>query len=188
MLGKSRDLPFEGQGFWMPELKSSIDTANVLTPSDAQELIRLLGIVLRHDPTGGEIQSLLRNARIRPLTSEHQDRANLVEKARAVFNERKRRSHFFSRIMFGEPGWDVLLALYLTDFAGGRQTIGRVADWIGKPQTTTIRWIEYLEKEKLVVRSKNPRDSREIHLTLTPKAVQLLDSYFDSLSFGPTPA
>ncbi|MFL6753357.1 MAG: hypothetical protein ACJ8FI_00620, partial [Sphingomicrobium sp.] len=95
-----------------------------LTPADAGELARLLGLLIREQPiVAAEVAATLRNLKsAKKDLSAETDRRQLVLKVRAVMSERKRRIRFFSRVMFGEPAWDMLLALYITDFSGGRQT------------------------------------------------------------------
>jgi DNA-binding MarR family transcriptional regulator len=83
--------------------------------------------------------------------------------------------------MFGETPWDMLLALYVTDFAGGHQSIGQLVSWIGAPHTTALRWIDYLEKERLISRESDPRNRRIVIIEITDKGRQKLDDYFSTL-------
>jgi DNA-binding MarR family transcriptional regulator len=155
----------------MPELTSSEPPKVVpLSGDDARELARLMRILLQNLPT-----------------QESDGRGPLVQKARSVFNERKRRSQFLPRHLFDEPGWDMLLALYITDFSGGRQTIGRLISWIGAPQTTALRWISYLEGHRLISREQHPRDRRTVFVGLTDQGRQVLDRYFSSVADSQSP-
>ena len=79
----------------------------------------------------------------------------------------------------------MLLALYVTDFAGGRQTIGRLVSWIGAPVTTSLRWIAYLEDHGLISREPHPRDQRTAFVDITDAGRQALDQYFSSMSRSP---
>src|SRR5437870_3890460 len=98
----------------MPEFTGSEPPNATFSPREARELARLVRLLLHNQPS-----------------LEQEGRAGLDEKARVIFNERRRRADFFPRHLFDEPGWDMLLALYLTDFAGGRQTTSRLVSWIG---------------------------------------------------------
>jgi DNA-binding MarR family transcriptional regulator len=149
----------------MPELKSSEPTEdfNPLSPDDARELARLVRLLVERLPS-----------------EESSDRARLVGRARTVFNERRRRTQFLPRALFSEPGWDILLALYLTDFAGGRQTTGQLVSWIGAPLTTALRWIDSLESHNLISRGRHPKDTRVVFIDLTDKGRQVLDRYFSA--------
>jgi DNA-binding MarR family transcriptional regulator len=106
------------------------------------------------------------------------DRGVLVERARRTFLGRQRRSQIFSGAMFGEPAWDMLLALYVTEKSGARHTIVRLMAQSGAPATTALRWLDYLDKERLVTRQPNPIDKRASFIKLTNKARDALDAYF----------
>ncbi len=170
----------------MPGLTLSvpIDNDDVLTPGEAQELARLLALLLQHDPTGRDVQKFMQSSRSQPQGTESQNLAQLVEKARLVFNQRKRRGEFLTKKMLGEPGWDILLVLYISAFSGPKQTVGTLSDRIAKPLTTTIRWVDELEGEGLIVRTRHSLDSRIFLLTLTDKGRQVLNDYFMTMSFG----
>jgi DNA-binding MarR family transcriptional regulator len=151
-----------------------------LSGADAREIARLLALLLKKELSSPEQNMLLGAPTEGPLRPE--DRAILVAKARALFAERKRRSRHFKSVMFGEPAWDVLLALYITDFAGGRQSIGKLINWTGEPQTTALRWINYLEKERLISRETHPLDRRTVIVEITPKGRDQLDRYFSEVA------
>lgn len=109
------------------------------------------------------------------------DRSVLLERARKAYLDRQRRTEFFSRDVFGEPVWDMLLVLYVFDVSGTRLTIGKVAELIDTPLTTTIRWIGYLEKEHLLERQPHPNDRRMGFIRLLGKARDALDAYFGTI-------
>lgn len=148
--------------------------------ADVRELARLLGLLLKKGLRPSEQNLLLDNA---PTDRARQgdERAILVARARLAFAERKRRSHYFNPRLFGEPAWDMLLALYVTDFAGARQSIGRLASWIGEPQSTVQRWIKFLEKEHLIS-CESPRGRRSDIVDITEAGRVMLDRYFAELS------
>ena len=107
--------------------------------------------------------------------------AGSSSRRRGVMSERKRRARFFSKVMLGEAAWDMLLALYVTDFSGGRQTITKLVNWVDAPRTTANRWIDYLERERLIERTPHPHDRRFVFVNLTEKARSVLDEYFSTL-------
>jgi DNA-binding MarR family transcriptional regulator len=104
-----------------------------------------------------------------------QDR--LAHRARAILAERQRRSRCFDANLFGEPAWDILLALYGGAESSGRQTIGQLIRWIQVPQTTALRWIAYLEDKGLVFRRPHPTDMRIAFIELSEKARTRLADY-----------
>lgn len=94
---------------------------------------------------------------------------------------RRLRARHFSRAMFAEPAWDMLLLLYLADSAQERQTIGQLAEGIETPLTTVLRWVGYLEKEHLVERQDHPTDRRIVFIGLTNKGRTALETYLTEL-------
>ena len=113
--------------------------------------------------------------------AEQPDFFEFLSKAKSVLNRRRLRSRFFNRAIFGEPAWEILLVLYISDVSGGRQTIGKLADWIDTPLTTALRWIAYLEKERLVERQAHPQDKRVVFLRLLDKGRNSMEAYLSSL-------
>lgn len=100
----------------------------------------------------------------------------LLNRAREILADRKRRHEVFSKAMFGEPAWEMLLLLYILR-SGTRQTIGRLGELAGASKSTALRWIEYLEQQRLVRRETHPTDKRAIFVELTEKAIESLEAY-----------
>jgi DNA-binding MarR family transcriptional regulator len=127
---------------------------------DREDAARLLALIV-----GGD-----RAERIRLLQST-------AEIARAILEDRKRRNRIFNAGMFGEPAWELLLHLYVMDKDGPRLTIGRLIDSSECPQTTALRWLQYLQDQGLIVRQEHPGDARTAFVRLTDKARHDLDQY-----------
>ncbi len=104
--------------------------------------------------------------------------------AKALFISRKQRSSFFKTSMFGEPAWDMLLGLFITEGTQRRQTIGGLAELAGAPMSTSLRWIDYLEQAKLIARASSPTDKRIVFIELTDIAREALHNYFSSVSLA----
>jgi DNA-binding MarR family transcriptional regulator len=100
--------------------------------------------------------------------------------ARAILEDRKVRASLFNPGMFGEPAWEILLTLFIVDEDGPRLTIGRLIQLAGSPQTTSLRWLDYLEDQELIAREEHPRDARTAFVQLTDKARQALTKYLSS--------
>lgn len=99
-------------------------------------------------------------------------------RARAEFENRRRRKSFFPSPLFGEPAWDMLLALYILDTAGPRQTVGTLTQFSGTSTSSAKRWLRALARYGLVRHEDHPTDARTYHVRLTDKARAALDSYF----------
>jgi len=109
-------------------------------------------------------------------------RTLLQARARAIFAERNRRSQFFSKSIFGEPAWEMLVTLYIMD--GRRVTVGNLVNMIDAPQTTALRWMQYLERRQYVKRRPDPDDKRVVCIELLDAGRERLDAYFSTLPQG----
>lgn len=143
-----------------------------LTDRDVRDAARLFGLIANHGESG--LQSSKEFATL-------PEQGELIKRARSVFEGRQLRTSYFNRSIFGEPAWDVLLVLYVADASDARQTIGKLAERIGVPPTTVLRWIAYLEKEGLVERQSHPTDRRVVFIRLIEKGRSALENYLRAM-------
>jgi len=104
----------------------------------------------------------------------------LVKVARSVIEARHHRTHALPPAIFGEPAWDMLLALYTRPRSEGER-VSNLSLSSGTPATTTLRWIDYLEREGFVTRRSCPTDKRVVFIQLTDKASDAIGTYLGSL-------
>jgi DNA-binding MarR family transcriptional regulator len=149
------------------------DQANLVTLTeadarDAERLIRLLSGFRDDQPSDPD-----------PVQDDYQEahREELIIAAQSILNGRRMRREHFHPGIFGEPGWDILLGLYITDTCGERQTVGKLAEWLTTPPTTVMRWVAVLEREQVVRRSPHPTDRRIMFIEITDKGRSSLDAY-----------
>lgn len=90
---------------------------------------------------------------------------------------RERRTHFLSADLFGEPAWEMLLALYRADVMGYPMTVSNLCRESSAPFTTALRWIDRLEELGLVKRVKNPFDQRVFFLQFTDETRTQMRQY-----------
>jgi DNA-binding MarR family transcriptional regulator len=109
------------------------------------------------------------------------DRQSLVSRARVVLNSRRIRKQYFNRDLFGEPAWEILLALFITEESAGRLSMGKLAEWIEVPLSTVVRWVKTLEEEGLIERTDHPTDRRTVFIRLREKGKKALDAYLGLL-------
>jgi len=100
---------------------------------------------------------------------------------RALMQARRMRALYFSSSMFGEPAWDMLLALYCAAEENGQLTVSKLAERADTPPTTALRWLAYLEDQGLTERHTNPNDQRVQLVQLTGKARRALLDYFSDV-------
>ena len=160
--------------------RSNSNADGVLIPaSDALEIARLLKLLQPRAGNSNEVVSpVTQNTNPSPCST----RTQLQARARAIFNERNRRSQFFSKSIFGEPAWEMLVTLYIMD--GRRVTVGKLVNMIDAPQTTALRWLQYLERKRYVMRRADPDDRRVVCIELLDEGRDLLDAYFSGLPEG----
>jgi DNA-binding MarR family transcriptional regulator len=101
--------------------------------------------------------------------------------ARANLRARRIRHRHLPEPLFGEPAFDMLLALYLCDQGGLRQSVTDLVKYSGAPMTTALRWIDYLVKAGLVTRRANPTDRRVAFIELTDKGLNSIEAYLGEL-------
>lgn len=110
-------------------------------------------------------------------------RSQLVSRARSILSGRQLRQVHFHRAMFGEPAWEIMLLLYIMETEGDRQTPSKLAAWTGTPLSTTVRWLDYLEKKQLVSRQGHPNDKRVVFISLLERARDAMDAYLSGLAW-----
>lgn len=159
---------------YLPDQSDSSEQKVVVSERDAREAARLL-----------QLLSAAINGQADLTGEQLPDREKLIERARLVLSSRQLRASYFNRAMFGEPAWDVLLALYITEGTEDPHSVGRIAELVQAPLTTVARWIDYLEKERMVCREAHPSDKRVIFIRLLERGRQLLESYLTNVPLKP---
>lgn len=105
----------------------------------------------------------------------------LAARARQILEARQRRTRVFGRAMFGEPAWEMLLLLYVSE-SGPRQTVTRLAERSGASKGTALRWLDYLLHQNLVRREPHPTDRRAAFVELTDKGRAALEKYLSEMN------
>ncbi|MBV1691291.1 MarR family winged helix-turn-helix transcriptional regulator [Novosphingobium sp. G106] len=103
--------------------------------------------------------------------------AHLIDFAESLYRSRQRRAHFFPQDLLGEPGWDLLLDLFIQH--SRRHLISTTSACIasGVPPTTALRWISVLEARGLVTRTKADGDHRVNNIALTGLGADMVREY-----------
>ena len=103
--------------------------------------------------------------------------ADLLSLAERITSIRSVRKEILPSTLFGEPGWDMMLALYVASMKGHRLTITNVCDASDAPSTTALRWLDRLAELDMVRRLPHPTDLRVIFIELAPAAGELLETF-----------
>jgi DNA-binding MarR family transcriptional regulator len=105
-----------------------------------------------------------------------------VELARLMIDVRKKRASIFPPSLLGEPGFDILIGLYVAEAAGEALSTKQVCSMSPVPTTTAQRAIVELERLKLVSRREAGEDRRRTMVQLTDDGCALVDRYLDTLN------
>jgi DNA-binding MarR family transcriptional regulator len=100
----------------------------------------------------------------------------LLARARQILAHRRRRHELFGKELFGEPAWEMLLLLYVSQTTQ-RYTVGQLAQASGAPKSTGTRWIDHLEQQGLVEKDEHPTDRRTAFVKLSKRGQDALALY-----------
>jgi DNA-binding MarR family transcriptional regulator len=115
------------------------------------------------------------------------DSGELGQLAQEIFSSRKRRAAMFKDDdLFGEPAWDIFLALYTAQEAQHKLSLTDVCGVAGVPLATGLRWIGRLEKDGWVYRVPDPVDGRRFWLLLTERASNVMRNYLAGTGLRPS--
>lgn len=157
----------------LPKFKSLDDDERIVALSgrDLQDAERLLRHLTGTHGRSSDLSTV--------VIQEATDRERLISFARQALHERRRRMEGFGAGFGGEPAWALLLIIYIG--GGGPPTIGHLADLAAVPLTSALRWLEYLEDQGLVVRSRHPNDARKTFIEITDRGREKMDRHFSEV-------
>lgn len=101
----------------------------------------------------------------------------------SLYELRRRRDAASGRKgLFGEPGWDILLDLYIAECRRTELQVSSVCLDSGVPSTTILRWIARLEDEGLVYRVADNADARRRYVRLTDQGRGMMHAVLAAMS------
>ncbi len=109
--------------------------------------------------------------------------------ASVILRSRQRRSSYFPAIALGEPGWDMILQLYVAECSGRPIDVTALCGSTGVPKTTALRHLDRLAARQLIERRDDDADGRRIFVlmseTLRLQTERWLDATALALDIGP---
>lgn len=111
----------------------------------------------------------------RPTQTKVSDAAT---RARNLQRLRAKRERIFGASLFGEPAWDILLDLYVSEANGREECVSNACLASRVPPTTALRWLRGLEEQGWISRRADDADRRRTLVKLTPKARDAMDRFF----------
>lgn len=148
------------------------------TRSDDSEAARTITLSIQDVRAAARLLALIVNE---PGRSKQITRSAMIGRAQSTFANRRRRTRLFGSRIFGEPGWDILLTLYITEQISRRMTLNRLIAFSRVPMTTALRWLDRLEKDALILREEHPTDARSYFVSLSEQGRRALDEYFSEM-------
>ena len=124
--------------------------------------------------TGGSVRREVRISRISALDVD-------VDHLNRYLKLRKRRGQMLGESLFADPAWDVLLDLFVAEYAGRKVSVSSACLAAGVPLSTALRWLSKLEAKGLVVRRPDDQDARRTHVMLTDDAIERIHSLLQIL-------
>lgn len=92
---------------------------------------------------------------------------SLAKYARLILQYRKMRRHYLPQEIFGEPGWEMLLDLFINRNDGKPVNVSSLCLATDAPKTTALRYIDLLFEQGLIRKTPSPQDGRIIYIDLT---------------------
>ena len=111
------------------------------------------------------------------LADAAEARARARAWAERLYAERRRRDALFPPDLFGEPAWDLLLAMFTARERGQAMILCRAYKAAGVTDTTGRRLLDRMEAEGLITRRRAPRSRKMRIVELTDLAVERLIDY-----------
>lgn len=119
-----------------------------------------------------------------PTIGRHDQRAEfpaeLVKLAKRIKAIRESRIALLDPSLFGEPAWNILLALYIASGERYALSISALCAESGVPATTAARSINRLLELDLVRRVPNPIDNRSAYIELTGETAATLGELLEN--------
>lgn len=103
---------------------------------------------------------------------EKSEQGELVQFAQRLQRARQERDAYIPAAILGEPGWSLLLDLFVAHHEGRMVNSSGACFGAGLPQTTGLRWLDKLDLAGLIVRHPHPRDTRFVMIELSPEGLQ----------------
>ena len=106
--------------------------------------------------------------------------AELVAFARRLERARQERQRFIPAELFGEPGWSLMLDLFIAHHEGRVVNTSGACFGASVPQTTGLRWLEKLDSAGLIARHSHPQDTRFVMITLSAEGLERMTAVLET--------
>jgi hypothetical protein len=108
--------------------------------------------------------------------------ADMAEFARRTLTGHRERDRYFDPMVFSNPAWDILLAMYVASAEGRVQNVLDCCAAAPVAQRVTLRWLAYLKQEEMVIETPDPAQPRRTVMCLSDQARATINAYLASLA------
>lgn len=112
-----------------------------------------------------------------PHPDRMDERSRACAWAEHLYAERRGRDAQFPDGLFGEPAWDLLLAMFIARDRNQAMILCKAYKAAGVSDTTGRRLLDRMEKEGLITRRRAPRSRKMRIVELTDLAIERLTEY-----------
>ncbi len=100
--------------------------------------------------------------------------------AEAHIEARQARNHFFPAHLFGEPVWDILLEMYVSEKKGYSVNVESASMATSVGQALALKAINTLNATGFIERVTDRFDRTKTNLKLTPKALDAMELWLEN--------
>ena len=104
----------------------------------------------------------------------------MVDFAKKMLADRRRRTELFDSSFFGEAAWDILLDLFVSKHSKQLVNVSSACIAADVPATTALRWIDVLLRQGMIHKVDNPNDNRQTYLAITDMAETKVNQYLQA--------
>jgi DNA-binding MarR family transcriptional regulator len=167
------------------DLNEAASSAERESRSIRRSMITLASGMLRAGPANENDSRPWRAWSVRAAASrfnraeKDSERQRLLRKVQSAFELRQLRKSFLNPKMLGEPGFDILLALYVAP-PSTMTSVRTISSLIDVSSSVAVRWLNFLVNEGLVLtmESASADEAGAIAAVLTDKGRITLNEYF----------
>lgn len=174
--------------------RSEADTKTAVVEEPSQISTNEIGETLSHIMTvlesvnirvssleGGQASGISRDS----LT--YADDVKFYNWLKSSYRDRIFRKNFFDQdYIVGEPCWDMILDLCISEIEGRKISVTSACLASGVPITTALRWISLLERDGLIEKESDSKDRRRTFLRISKTGFERTFRYFKSIAMRPS--
>lgn len=106
-----------------------------------------------------------------------------MDLARSLYRERRVRDRYLNPLVeFAEPGWDIVLDLFIARAENRRVSVSSACIAAAVPSTTGLRWLSLLENRGTIIRESDEVDRRKTYVRLSDRGWAAVGAYLSAIT------